>query len=129
MSLASGQQSASQEVVIVTAPPPAAGAEATPEAPALNVISAARALGVSLRPLFPDASVHAPTLEAAGAAPQNPELAAIEREQRRFYVTHAATDDEARRVAGQLETLPGVSKVYIKPAVESPLAPPFAGPP
>jgi hypothetical protein len=110
MSLVSGQQSASQEVVVVAAPPPAAGAEAAPEAPALNVINAARALGVALRPLFPDASVHAPTLEAAGAAPQNPELAAIEREQRRFYATHAATDDEARRVAGQLKRIPIILK-------------------
>ena len=61
MSLVSGRQSASQEVVIVMARPP--GAEAAPEALAIDVISAARALGVALRPLFPDASVHASTFE------------------------------------------------------------------
>jgi hypothetical protein len=94
------------------------------------VISAARALGLAVKPLFPDASVHAPTIGAATAeSTQNPELAAIEREQSRFYVTHAATNTEAQQVADQLKSLPGVSKVYVKPAVESPLAPPFAKPP
>lgn len=132
MSLSPGQQSASREVVVVAAAPPAATAgapPAAPPAPALNLIGAARAMGVAVLPLFPDASVHAPTIAATGAAPQNPELAAIEEEQRRFYFAHAATDEEARQVADKLKALPGVSKVYIKPAVESPLAPSFAGPP
>jgi hypothetical protein len=94
------------------------------------MISAARALGLAVKPLFPDASIHAPTNAAATAQVlPDSELAAIEREQSRFYVTHAATDAEAQQVAGQLRSVPGVSKVYVKPAVESPLAPQFARPP
>jgi Subtilase family len=133
MSLAPGKQPAPREVVIVTKSPTTsvttqAAAAAAPMAPALNVISAARALGLAVRPLFPDASVHAPTTAAAvPQGPQNPELAAIEREQSRFYVTHAATDSEAQQAAEQLKSVPGVSKVYVKPAVEN--APPFAKPP
>jgi hypothetical protein len=132
MSLSSGQQSASREVVVVTAPPPIAAAGAPPVAPsahALDLIGAAQSMGVAIRPLFPDASVHAPTIAAANPPPQNAELAAIEAEQRRFYFAHAATDEEARQVADKLRAIPGVSKVYIKPAVESPLAPSFARPP
>jgi hypothetical protein len=93
------------------------------------MISAARTLGFVVKPLFPDASVHAPlTAAAAPQARQNPELAAIEREQSRYYVTHVETDAQAQQVADQLKSVVGVSKVYVKPAVESPLAPPCAKP-
>lgn len=134
MSLTPGKQSASREIVIVTEPPAAPGAATqsaapvAPPGPAFDMIGAARALGLAVKPLFPDASVHAPMTAAAAQAPQNPELAAIEREQSRYYVTHVETDAQAQQVADQLKSVSGVSKVYVKPAVESPLAPPCAKP-
>jgi hypothetical protein len=135
MSLAPGNQSASREVVIVTEPPAAPGtaaqsaAPAAPSGPAFDMAGSARALGLAIKPLFPDASIHAPIAAAAAAQEsENPELAAIEREQRRYYVTHVETDAQAQQVVDQLKTAPGVSKVYVKPAVESPLAPPGTKP-
>src|SRR5271166_2291592 len=121
MSLTPGKQSASREIVIVTEPPAApsaatqSAAPVAPSGPAFDMIGAARALGLAVKPLFPDASVHAPmTAAAAAQAPQNPELAAIEREQSRYYVTHVETDAQAQQVADQLKSVAGVSKVYVK---------------
>src|SRR5438309_549829 len=100
MSMPPGQKPADHEIVIITsapAPAPAGGAggpPVAPPAPLHNLIGAAQALGLTLRPMFPDATIHAPTLMATGGAPQNPELAAIEQEQKRFLVTHAATAEE-----------------------------------
>jgi len=114
--------------MVAAAPDPRSAA--APVAPALNLVDAAQAMGIAVKPLFPDAAVHASAAVAAPPSqPPNPELAAIEEEQRRFFVTQAPTDDEARQVASKLRVLPGVGKVYIKPAVESPLAPDSAGPP
>ena len=114
--------------MVAAAPDPRSAA--APVAPALNLVDAAQAMGIAVKPLFPDAAVHASAAVAAPpSTPPNPELAAIEEEQRRFFVTQAPTDDEARQVASKLRVLPGVGKVYIKPAVESPLAPDSAGPP
>jgi hypothetical protein len=131
MSLSSEQQYSGVEVVMVAAAPdPGSAAAAAPAAPPLNLIDAAQAMGIAVKPLFPDAAVHASAAAAAPPSkPPNPELAAIEEEQRRFFVTQAPTDGEARQVASKLRVLPGVGKVYIKPAVESPLAPDSAGPP
>ena len=67
-------------------------------------------------------------MTAAAAALQNPELAAIECEQSRYYVTRVETDAQAQQAADQLKSVAGVSKVYVKPAVESPLAPQCAKP-
>ena len=134
MSLAPGQQPASREVVIVAEQPAAPGATAQAAAPAApsgpphDVVGAARALGFVVKPLFPDASVHAPMIAASPLAAQNPELAAIELDQSRFYVTHVETDAQAQQAVDQLKSLPGVSTAYKKPAVESPLAPPCAKP-
>ncbi|MEJ0091896.1 MAG: hypothetical protein WDN46_00160 [Methylocella sp.] len=134
MSLAPRKKPARRDVVIVTTPPAAdaavqAAAPSPPSVAAYDVISAVQALGFAVKPLFPDASVHAPMIAAATApAAQNPELAAIEREQRRYYVAHVETDAQAQQIVEQLTSAPGVSNVYVKPAVGCPLAPPCAKP-
>src|SRR5438067_9985230 len=109
MTLIAGQQPAAHEVVVIasTAPAPSSGGVAppvAPPAPVTNLIASAQAAGVALRPMFPDATIHAPSLGAAAGPPPNPELAAIEQEQKRFFVAQAASAAEAQQLSDQLKT-------------------------
>jgi hypothetical protein len=127
MSLTPGQNAAKQEVVVVTrGAAPEAGAVAAPAAPpppVAEIMEAARSIGLPLRPMFPEASLPP---RAPEAAPASPELRQIEQEQGRYFVLHATTQQEAQEAADRLKNLSGIETVYIKPAVENPLAPPFS---
>ena len=125
MGMTGVQPRGGHEVVVVTAAPTPTGAGlAAPAAPSpapADVMRAAHDAGLALRPVFSRPAVIMDL--AAPAAPAHPELAAIEAEQSRFLLLHAGTRAEADLAAQRLKALPGVQSVYIKPAVEPPLAP------
>ena len=113
-----------QEVIVVTGAPLVAtdGLGAPGEPAPDGVARAARDLGLALRPVFSRPLTVTLGL-GAPSAPVHPELAAIEAEQSRFLTLHTSTREEAERAVERLKALPGVETVYIKPAVEPPLAP------
>jgi len=109
----------SQEVVVVMAAGPAQ------EAPQLEAASPLGAVlesyGARLTPIF-----ERPALEGLeAAAPVDEAAAARDAELARYYRAHVA-DEAAPALAESLRALPQVETVYIKPAVENPLAPDHA---
>src|SRR4051812_47906788 len=100
MSLAPGQSAAKQEVVAITrGAAPQASAAAAPGAPptsAAEIMAAARGIGLTLRPMFPETALPPQAPEARAA---DVELQQIRQEQGRYFVLHAASPEEAQNAA------------------------------